>query len=172
MQEGKNWRFTAADSWCCQNLKNEKFTSSFGRLSQKIATKSVPRVQNDYFSSLNQSYNSFGRWGRRCRLRYLNALSSPTSSLLSPSSLFAFQKSFIILLPPFHMSGLESSLSGLLQSVPWYPLGSPPLKSRLTGQEDTEPVRTGEPAQRKTKNYQNHFYFVCTLGFYLIICVR
>ena len=68
------------------------------------------------------------------------------------------------------MSGLESSLSGLLQSVPWYPLGSPPLKSRLTGQEDTEPVRTGEPAQKKQRTIKTitlmerlPYYFVCSL---------
>ena len=49
-----NDRFTAAG---CrrQNLKmSENFTSSFGRLRQKIAPKSVPHVQHDYFSSFNQ----------------------------------------------------------------------------------------------------------------------
>ena len=116
-------------------------------------------LQHDYFSSFNQSYNSFG------------TLRSPLpSSVLSSSSPVSSQKSYIILLPPFHVSGLESSLSGLLQSVPWYPLGSPPLKSRLTSQEDTGPVRTGEPAQRKRRTFKtipftkrSPYCFVCSL---------
>ena len=37
----------------------ESFTLSFGRLRQKIAPKSVPHVQHDYFSSFNQSYHWF-----------------------------------------------------------------------------------------------------------------
>ena len=36
------------------NLKYENFTSSFGRLRQKVALKSVLHVQNDYFPSFNQ----------------------------------------------------------------------------------------------------------------------
>ena len=48
--EAKNERFTAASSHCRQNLKYENFASSFGRLRQKIAPKSVPHVQHDYFS--------------------------------------------------------------------------------------------------------------------------
>ena len=35
--------------------KNERFTSSFGGLRQKITPESVPHVQHDCFSSLNQS---------------------------------------------------------------------------------------------------------------------
>ena len=50
-----NERFTAEGSRCRQNLKCENFASSFGRLHQKIAPKSVPHVQHDYFSSSNQS---------------------------------------------------------------------------------------------------------------------
>ena len=52
--KAKSERFTAASSHCCQNLKYENFTSSFGRLRQKIAPKCVPHVQHDYFSSFNQ----------------------------------------------------------------------------------------------------------------------
>ena len=48
-------RFAAAGSRCHQNLKYENFTSSFGRLRQKVARKCVPHVQHDYFSSFNQS---------------------------------------------------------------------------------------------------------------------
>ena len=44
--------FTAPSSRCRQNLKYENFTSSFGRLRQNVAPKSVP---HDYFSSFNQS---------------------------------------------------------------------------------------------------------------------
>ena len=51
----KNERFTAASSLCRQNLKYENFTSSFGRLRQNIATKSVTHVQHDCFSLFNQS---------------------------------------------------------------------------------------------------------------------
>ena len=53
--KAKNKRCTAADSRCHQNLKYENFTSSFGRLRQKIALKSVPHVQHDYFSSFKRS---------------------------------------------------------------------------------------------------------------------
>ena len=54
-EKAKSERFTAASSRCRQNLKCENFTSSFGRLRQDIAPKSVPHVQHDCFSSLNQS---------------------------------------------------------------------------------------------------------------------
>ena len=54
--KAKNERSTAAVSRCRQNLKNENFTSSFDRMTtSKIAPKSVPHVQHDYFSSFNQS---------------------------------------------------------------------------------------------------------------------
>ena len=53
--KAKNERFTAASSRCRQNLKYENFPSSFGRLRQNTAPKSVPHVQHDYFSSFNQS---------------------------------------------------------------------------------------------------------------------
>ena len=53
--KAKSERFTGV-SWCCrQNLKYENFTSSFGRLRQNIAPKSVLHVQHDNFSSFNQS---------------------------------------------------------------------------------------------------------------------
>ena len=57
--KAKNERFTAAGSRCRQNLWYENFTSSFGRLRQNIAPKSVPHVQHEYFSSLNQSNHWF-----------------------------------------------------------------------------------------------------------------
>ena len=57
--KAKSERSTAASLRCRQNLKYENFTSSFGRLRQNIATKSVPHVQHDYFSSFNQSNHSF-----------------------------------------------------------------------------------------------------------------
>ena len=47
--KAKNGRFTAPGSRCRRNLKYENFTSLFGRLRQKIAAKSVPHVQHDYF---------------------------------------------------------------------------------------------------------------------------
>ena len=48
--KAKNERFTVARSRCRQNLKYENFTSSFGRLRQNIAPKSVPHVQHDHSS--------------------------------------------------------------------------------------------------------------------------
>ena len=45
--KAKNERFTAASSRCCQNLDYENFTSSLGRLRQKLAPKSVLHVPND-----------------------------------------------------------------------------------------------------------------------------
>ena len=51
--KAKNERFTAAGWRCRQNLKYENFSSLFGRLHQKIALKSVPHVQHDYFSLFN-----------------------------------------------------------------------------------------------------------------------
>ena len=57
--KAKSERFTAASSRCCQNLKYGNFAWSFGRLRQNIATKSVPHVQHDYFSSFNQSNHWF-----------------------------------------------------------------------------------------------------------------
>ena len=57
--KAKKERFTAACSRCRQNLKYANFTSSFGRLRQNIAPKSVLHVQHDYFSSFNQSNHWF-----------------------------------------------------------------------------------------------------------------
>ena len=42
--KAKNERFTLASSRCRQNFKNKNFTSSFGRLRQKIAPKSAARL--------------------------------------------------------------------------------------------------------------------------------
>ena len=47
-------RFTVVCSLCCWNLKFGNFTL-FGRLCQRIVLKWVPNVQQDYFSSFNQS---------------------------------------------------------------------------------------------------------------------
>ena len=57
--KAKKERFTAASSRCRQNLKYENLPSSFGRLRQNIAPKSVLHVQHDYFSSFNQSNHRF-----------------------------------------------------------------------------------------------------------------
>ena len=51
-RRGRGWNLFWYRSRCCPNLKFDNFTSSFGRLHQKIAPKGVP---HDYFSSLNQS---------------------------------------------------------------------------------------------------------------------
>ena len=46
-----------ANPRCRQNLKYENFTSSFGRLRQNLASKSVPHVQHDYFSLFNLDHH-------------------------------------------------------------------------------------------------------------------
>ena len=51
--KAKTERFTSASWQCRQNLEYENFTSSFARLRQNIAPKSVPHVQHDYFYSFN-----------------------------------------------------------------------------------------------------------------------
>ena len=53
--KAKDERFTTASSRCRHNLKYENFPSSFGRLRQNIAPKSVLHVQHDYLSLFNQS---------------------------------------------------------------------------------------------------------------------
>ena len=66
--------------YCCelarQNLKYENFTSSFGRLRQNIAPKSVPHVQHDYFYSFNQSNHLFVAY----------SLTLPSSNLKLPGA--------------------------------------------------------------------------------------
>ena len=50
----KNERFTAADSRCRQNLKNENFTLSFGRLHKKKCTKErEARVARLFYLSIH-----------------------------------------------------------------------------------------------------------------------
>ena len=55
--KAKSERFTAANPRCRQNLKYENFTSSFGKLRQNLAPKSVPHVQHDYFSLFNLDHH-------------------------------------------------------------------------------------------------------------------
>ena len=42
--KAKNGRFTAAGSRCCQNLKCEKFASSFRRLRQTTSKNNSPKA--------------------------------------------------------------------------------------------------------------------------------
>ena len=67
--KAKNERFPAASSRCRQNFRYENFTSSFGRLRQNIAPKSVPHVQHDYFLIFffHSTNEIIGLW--RCRWR-------------------------------------------------------------------------------------------------------
>ena len=55
----ENERFTVGCSRCHSNIKFGNFTSSFGRLRQRILLKCVPHVQHDYFSLFNQSDHCF-----------------------------------------------------------------------------------------------------------------
>ena len=72
--KAKNERFTAAGSHCHQNLKFRNFKSSFGRLLQQVAPKSVPHVLHDYF--LNSTNQIIDLWCCRSRSRrsFLNPL--------------------------------------------------------------------------------------------------
>ena len=70
----KEQRFTAASSRCRQNLKYDNFTSSFGRLRQNIAPKSVPHVQHDYFLHSTNQVIDLWRFRWRCRRQILNSL--------------------------------------------------------------------------------------------------
>ena len=56
-----NSLFTAAGSGSNQNLKYEKFTSSFGSLRRKIALKSVLHADRNYFSSFKRSSHRHAR---------------------------------------------------------------------------------------------------------------
>ena len=69
--KAKNEKFAAAGSRCRQNLKFDNFTSSFGRLRQNIAPKSVPHVQHDYFVIIDL-------W---CSLLFLITIVTPVKSL-------------------------------------------------------------------------------------------
>ena len=57
--KGKESKIYYCELPLSSQLKYENFTTSFGRLRQNIAPKSVPHVQHDYFSSLNQSNHWF-----------------------------------------------------------------------------------------------------------------
>ena len=61
--KAKSERFTAASSRCCQNLKYENFTPSFGRLHQKIAPKACRTCST--IISLHSTNQIFDLW--RCR---------------------------------------------------------------------------------------------------------
>ena len=53
--KGKEGKIYRCELPLSSEPQNENFPSSFGRLRQNIAPKSVPHVQHDYFSSFNQS---------------------------------------------------------------------------------------------------------------------
>ena len=57
--KAKNERLRATGSCCRQNLKYEKFTSSFDRLRQKNCTKKRDARVTQLFSSFNQSNQSY-----------------------------------------------------------------------------------------------------------------
>ena len=67
--KAKNERFATTGSPYRQSLKYEYFTSSFDRLHQKIAPKSVPHVQHDYFP--HSTNHIIDLWHCCCRLPLL-----------------------------------------------------------------------------------------------------
>ena len=64
-----NERCAVVFSRCRLNLNFGIFTSSFGRLRQRIVLKYVPHVQHDYWSSFNQSNHWFMAFISHCNCR-------------------------------------------------------------------------------------------------------
>ena len=72
--KAKNEKIIAADLRCRQNLKNENFTSSFGRLRQKLHQKSCHTCSTITFPhSTNQIINLWCCRGR-CLRHFLTSL--------------------------------------------------------------------------------------------------
>ena len=69
----ENEMFTAAGSRCCQNLKHENCTSSFGRLRQKLYQKACRTCSKIIFPHSTNQIADF--WRFRCRRDFLNSLS-------------------------------------------------------------------------------------------------
>ena len=72
--KAKDKRFTAAGSRCCQNLKNENFTSSFGRLRQKLHQKPCCTCSTIIFAHSTNQIIHLWRCGCRCSCHFLNSL--------------------------------------------------------------------------------------------------
>ena len=70
--KAKNERFTAASSRCLRNLKYENFTSSFGRLRQKLHRTCSTII----FPHLTNQIINLWRCRGRCRRHFLNSLLS------------------------------------------------------------------------------------------------
>ena len=83
--KAENEGFTAAMLCCHQNLKNENFILSFGRLCQKFAPNSVLHMEYNYFSSFNQSNHC--RFHCRCCSHFLNSLRCELALIASYYSL-------------------------------------------------------------------------------------
>ena len=125
----------SSSSWWLLKVPYENFTSSFGRLSQKIAPKSVLHVQHDYFSSFNQSkhwlidwfiiylFNQFAKKGRWQHNRTLSPLQG-----VSPTKIW-----FVVLSLPFPLLFLKLSKSGyeVAEKVESSRAGLETLKFRL-----------------------------------------
>ena len=81
--------FTAAGWLCRHNLRYENFTSSFGRLRQKIASKRLPHVQHDHISSFNQSNHQFVALSLPLTSSFLNSLVEDSAEIFKRSSVGA-----------------------------------------------------------------------------------
>ena len=83
-----------SSSWLLKLLKYENVTSSFGRLCQNIAPRSVPHVQHDYFLHwTNQIIDSWPcRW--RCRRQILKSLFSQILPYRSQQKIWQFIAEF------------------------------------------------------------------------------
>ena len=68
----ENEKFTGMGSRC-QNLKDKNFMSSFGRLRQKIALKSLPHVHHHYNIFPHLTNQIIDLWGCRCGCHFLNS---------------------------------------------------------------------------------------------------
>ena len=95
-----------------------KYTSSFGRLRQNIAPKSVPHVQHDCFSSFNQSNHWF----------VALSLPLPSSFLNELTCLFISETNFSILLLSRNSStkSWKKNFSNTIYVEIYYEAGEPP----------------------------------------------
>ena len=80
--KAKNERFTAASSRCRQNLKYANFTSSFGRLRQKLHQKACRTCSTNIFPYSTNQIMDLRRCGCRCRSHFLNSLFSCEDGIL------------------------------------------------------------------------------------------
>ena len=78
----ENERSTSADSPCRRSLKYANFTSSFGRLRQKLHQKACRKCSTIIFPYSTNQIMDLWRCGCRCRSHFLNSLFSCEDGIL------------------------------------------------------------------------------------------